>query len=30
MQDSIRVVVVDDQNISRSFFELYVRSSKRY
>ena len=30
MQDMIRVAVVDDQNISRSFFEMYVRSSKRY
>lgn len=30
MNDGIRVVVVDDQNISRGFFEMYVRASNRY
>ncbi len=30
MNDCIRVVVVDDQNISRGFFEMYVRASNRY
>ena len=30
MNDRIRVVVVDDQNISRGFFEMYVRASARY
>ena len=30
MKTPIRVVVVDDQNISRGFFEMYVRASTRY
>ena len=30
MKDRIRVVVADDQNISRGFFGLYVRASDRY
>ena len=30
MSDRIRVVVADDQNISRGFFEMYVRASNRY
>ncbi len=30
MQERIRVVVADDQNISRGFFEMYVRASSRY
>ncbi|MBR5094042.1 MAG: response regulator transcription factor [Oscillospiraceae bacterium] len=30
MGERIRVVVADDQNISRGFFEMYVRASKRY
>ena len=30
MSERIRVVVADDQNISRAFFELYVRSDARY
>ena len=30
MQNPIRVVVADDQNISRGFFEMYVRASSRY
>ncbi|MCR4875984.1 MAG: response regulator transcription factor [Clostridiales bacterium] len=30
MSGRIRVVVADDQNISRAFFELYVRSDARY
>ena len=30
MHDRIRVVVADDQNISRGFFEMYVRASRRY
>ena len=30
MQDRIRVVVADDQNISRGFFELYVRADTHY
>ena len=30
MNDRIRVVVADDQNISRGFFEMYVRASTRY
>lgn len=30
MNDRIRVVVADDQNISRGFFEMYVRASDRY
>ena len=30
MNDRIRVVVVDDQNISRGFFEMYVRATNRY
>ena len=30
MSDRIRVVVADDQNISRGFFEMYVRASSRY
>lgn len=30
MDDRIRVVVADDQNISRGFFEMYVRSAIRY
>ena len=30
MNDCIRVVVVDDQNISRGFFEMYVHASNRY
>ena len=25
-----RVVVVDDQNISRGFFEMYVRAAAKY
>ena len=30
MKDRIRVVVADDQNISRGFFEMYIRASTRY
>ncbi len=30
MGDKIRVVVADDQNISRGFFEMYVRASVNY
>ena len=30
MDDRIRVVVADDQNISRGFFEMYVRAAVRY
>lgn len=30
MAERIRVVVADDQNISRGFFEMYVRTSLRY
>lgn len=30
MNDHIKVIVVDDQNISRGFFEMYVMSSKNY
>ena len=30
MNDRIRVVVADDQNISRGFFEMYIRASTRY
>ena len=30
MSDRIRVVVADDQNISRGFFEMYVRASTKY
>lgn len=30
MKEKIRVVVADDQNISRGFFEMYVRASTRY
>ena len=30
MSDRIRVVVADDQNISRGFFEMYVRAAIRY
>ncbi len=30
MNKPIRVVVADDQNISRGFFEMYVRASTRY
>ena len=30
MNDRIRVVVADDQNISRGFFEMYVRAAIRY
>ena len=30
MDDRIRVVVADDQNISRAFFEMYVRADARY
>ncbi|MBR3473536.1 MAG: response regulator transcription factor [Oscillospiraceae bacterium] len=30
MCERIRVVVADDQNISRGFFEMYVRASARY
>ena len=30
MENRIRVVVADDQNISRGFFELYVRAALRY
>lgn len=30
MNEKIRVVVADDQNISRGFFEMYVRSSTRF
>lgn len=30
MSDLIRVVVADDQNISRGFFELFVRASDNY
>ena len=30
VNEKIRVVVADDQNISRGFFEMYVRASSRY
>ena len=30
MSDPVRVLVVDDLRIARSFFEMYVRSSARY
>jgi len=30
MRDKIRVVVADDQNISRGFFEMYVRAAVGY
>ena len=30
MSERIRVVVADDQNISRGFFEMYIRASDRY
>ena len=30
VNDRIKVVVADDQNISRGFFEMYVRASSRY
>ena len=30
LDDRIRVVVADDQNISRGFFEMYVRAAIRY
>ncbi|MBQ6117679.1 MAG: response regulator transcription factor, partial [Clostridia bacterium] len=30
MAEPVRVLVVDDFRISRSFFEMYVRSSSRY
>ena len=30
MEGKIRVVVADDQNISRAFFEMYVRADARY
>ena len=30
MNERVRVVVADDQNISRGFFEMYIRSSTRY
>ena len=30
MDERIRVVVADDQNISRGFFEMYVRAASRY
>ena len=30
MQERTRVVVADDQHISRGFFEMYVRASSRY
>ena len=30
MDEHVRVVVADDQNISRGFFEMYVRTSSRY
>ena len=30
MSEPIRVVVADDQNISRAFFEMYVRADARY
>ena len=30
MSEQIRVVVADDQNISRGFFEMYVRAAMRY
>lgn len=30
MSERIRVVVADDQNISRAFFEMYVRADARY
>ena len=30
MSERIRVVVADDQNISRGFFEMYIRASVRY
>ena len=30
MNDRIRVVVADDENISRGFFEMYIRAAVRY
>ena len=30
MRDKVRVVIADDQNISRGFFEMYVQASDRY
>lgn len=30
MSERIRVVVADDQNISRGFFEMYIHASARY
>ena len=30
MDDRIKVVIADDQNISRGFFEMYVRAAVRY
>jgi DNA-binding NarL/FixJ family response regulator len=30
LSEKIRVVVADDQNISRAFFEMYVRADARY
>lgn len=30
MENRTRVVVVDDQNISRAFFEMYVRAANNY
>lgn len=30
MDERIRVVVADDQNVSRGFFEMYVRAASRY
>lgn len=30
MSDKVRVVVVDDQNMARSFFELYVKAAANY
>ena len=30
MSEQIRVVVADDQNISRGFFEMYVRAATQY
>ena len=30
LEGKIRVVVADDQNISRAFFEMYVRADARY
>ena len=30
MSERVRVLVIDDQNISRGFFELYIQASTRY